>query len=111
MIIQPRCKFDLGRVREKITRGAPDDFAPEMQKRALENKKEPPKITIDCNVKACSMLQMKRSPWKRIKKIGLGRVKLYFNFVIVQFQFKLSLYVEEIIELSILILLQADSIH
>ena len=29
------------------------DFAPEMQKRALENKKEPLKIAIDCNVKAC----------------------------------------------------------
>ena len=31
---------------------APGDFAPEMQKRALEKrKKEPLKITIDCNVK------------------------------------------------------------
>ena len=45
--------------------GAPCDFAPEMQKRALENKKralknkkEPLKIAIDCNVKACSMLQI-----------------------------------------------------
>ena len=33
-------------------------FAPEMQKRALKNKKEPLKIAIDCNVKACSMLQI-----------------------------------------------------
>ena len=33
--------------------GAPGDFAPEMQKRALENPKEPLKIAIDCNVKAC----------------------------------------------------------
>ena len=31
--------------------GAPGDFAPEMQKRALKNKKEPLKI-------ACSMLQI-----------------------------------------------------
>ena len=39
--------------------GAPDDFAPKMQtKTALENKKEPLKIAIDCNVKACSMLQI-----------------------------------------------------
>ena len=36
--------------------GAPDDFTPEMQKRALEKKKEPLKIAIDCNVKAYSML-------------------------------------------------------
>ena len=28
------------------------------KKRALENKKEPLKITIDCNVKAYSMLQI-----------------------------------------------------
>ena len=39
--------------------GAPSDFAPEMQNRALENKqKEPLKIATDCNVKACSMLQI-----------------------------------------------------
>ena len=39
--------------------GAPGDFAPEMQKkRALKNKKEPLKIAIDSNVKACSMLQI-----------------------------------------------------
>ena len=47
--------------------GAPGDFAPEMQKIALENKKEPsekkkkkraPEIAIDCKVKACSMLQI-----------------------------------------------------
>ena len=39
--------------------GALGDFAPEMQKRALEEeKKEPLKIAIDCNVKACSMLQI-----------------------------------------------------
>ena len=38
----------------KYYTGAPGDFAPEMQKRALEKKK----IAIDCNVKACSMLQM-----------------------------------------------------
>ena len=38
--------------------GAPGNFAPKMQKRALENKKEPLKIAIACNVKACSMLQI-----------------------------------------------------
>ena len=39
--------------------GALGDFAPEMQKRALEKrKKEPLKIAIDCNEKACSMLQI-----------------------------------------------------
>ena len=39
--------------------GALGDFAPEMQKRALEKKKkEPLKITIDYNVKASSMLQI-----------------------------------------------------
>ena len=32
-------------------------FAPEMQNRALENK-EPLKIAVDCNVKACSVLQI-----------------------------------------------------
>ena len=42
----------------KNYKGTPGDFAPEMQKRALENKKEPLKIAIDCNVKACSMLQI-----------------------------------------------------
>ena len=42
----------------KYYTGAPGDFAPEVQKRALENKKEPLKIAIDCNVKACSMLQI-----------------------------------------------------
>ena len=41
----------------KNYKGALGDFAPEMQKRALENKKVPLKIAIDCNVKACSMLQ------------------------------------------------------
>ena len=44
-----------------IYTGVPGDFAPEMQKkRTLENKKEPLKIAIDCNVKlkACSMLQI-----------------------------------------------------
>ena len=39
--------------------GAPGDFAPEMQKWALEEKKNSPsKIAIDSNVKACSMLQI-----------------------------------------------------
>ena len=39
--------------------GALGDFAPEMQKRALQKKKkEPLKIAIDCNVKAYSMLQI-----------------------------------------------------
>ena len=38
--------------------GARGDFALEMQKRALKNKKEPLKIAKDCNVKACSMLQI-----------------------------------------------------
>ena len=35
-------------------------FRPQMQKKTktLENKKEPLKIAIDCNVKACSMLQI-----------------------------------------------------
>ena len=32
--------------------GAPGDFAPEMQKKSPGKK-----IAIDCNVKACSMLQ------------------------------------------------------
>ena len=44
---------------EKNYTGAQGDFAPKMQKRALENyKKKPLKIAIDCNVKACSMLQI-----------------------------------------------------
>ena len=38
--------------------GALGDFAPEMPKRALKNKEEPLKIDIECNVKACSMLQI-----------------------------------------------------
>ena len=38
--------------------GTPGVFAPELQKRTLENKKEPLKIAIDCNVKACAMLQI-----------------------------------------------------
>ena len=39
--------------------GAPGEFAPGMQKKkALENQKEPLKITKDCNVKACLMLQI-----------------------------------------------------
>ena len=38
--------------------GAPGDFAPEMQKWALEKKNSPSKIAIDSNVKACSMLQI-----------------------------------------------------
>ena len=32
--------------------GAPGDFAPKKQKRALKNQKEPLKIAIDCNVKS-----------------------------------------------------------
>ena len=47
------------RNREKITWGALGDFAPEMQKRALKkSEKSPWKFDIDCNVKACSMLQI-----------------------------------------------------
>ena len=45
----------------KKYRGALGDFAPGMLKRALNNKKEPLKIAIDmidCNVKACSKLQI-----------------------------------------------------
>ena len=42
---------------KKKYKGVPGDFALEMQKRALKNK-EPLKIAIDCNVKACSMLQI-----------------------------------------------------
>ena len=38
--------------RGKNYTGAPGDFAPEMLKRALENKKEPLKIAIDYHVKA-----------------------------------------------------------
>ena len=42
----------MERVPGKNYKGAPGDFAPEMQKRALKNKKEPLKIAIDCNVKS-----------------------------------------------------------
>ena len=39
--------------------GALGDFAPEMQKKEPSKiKKEPLKIAIDCNVKACLMLQI-----------------------------------------------------
>ena len=40
--------------------GAPGDFAPVMQKKSprKKKKKEPLKIAIDSNVKACSMLQI-----------------------------------------------------
>ena len=44
--------------REKHTGGLWAILPPEMQKTAPENKKEPLKIAIDCNVKACSMLQI-----------------------------------------------------
>ena len=48
---------------------APGDFAPEMQKRALEKKKKILKIAIDCNVKpvqCCRFSQwdVKSSPRK-----------------------------------------------
>ena len=54
----PAYKFITGGGGGGEYKGAPGDFAPEMQKRALKNKKEPLKIAIDCNVKACSMLQI-----------------------------------------------------
>ena len=38
--------------------GAPGDFAPEMQKKSPRKSKRALKIAIDCNVKACSMLQI-----------------------------------------------------
>ena len=39
--------------------GASGDFAPEMQKKSPPKKKKKNlKIAIDCNVKACSMLQI-----------------------------------------------------
>ena len=39
--------------------GAPDDFAPVMQKKEPSKiKNEPLKIAIDCNVQACSILQI-----------------------------------------------------
>ena len=53
-------------VREKNYTGAPGDFSPAMQKRALENKKEPLKIAIDCNIKAClnNVADLVNGMWK-----------------------------------------------
>ena len=49
----PSCIQQVGSGKKYM--GATGDFAPEMQKSALdnlENQKEPLKIAIDCNVKA-----------------------------------------------------------
>ena len=47
-------------VQGKNYTGAPGDFVPEMKKKKAPSKlkKEPLKIAIDCNVKACLMLQI-----------------------------------------------------
>ena len=44
--------------------GTPGEFAPVMQKRALKYKKEPLKITIDCNVKAFNVADLVNGMWK-----------------------------------------------
>ena len=53
---------NMGVDQGKSYTGVPGDFAPEMQKKKTSKiKREPLEIAIDCNVKACSMLQI--SQW------------------------------------------------
>ena len=49
--------------------GALDNFAPKMPKRVFENKREPLKIAIDCNIKACSMLQISLMGCAKLQKL------------------------------------------
>ena len=54
---EQEAKVELRWEAEKNYMWAPGDFAPEIEKRALE-KRAPKNCHIDCNVKACSMLQI-----------------------------------------------------
>ena len=64
----------------KKYKGAPGDFAPEMQTRALKNKQEPLKIARDCNVQCCIFSQWDvKSMWTvlqwnlDIKRLGIRK--------------------------------------
>ena len=52
------CLLCVGCSREKITRGLRAILLPKCKKEPSKIKQEPLKIAIDCNVKACSLLQI-----------------------------------------------------
>ena len=60
--------------------GTPGYFAPKMQKRALENKKEPLRNAIDCNVKACLNKSCIFSQWD-VKSVAHENRNLSFGLL------------------------------